>query len=120
MIDGDEAETGGDVPFARNYDFFKHLTGIALVSIGGVLAFADKPGMAEGRTPTKIMIVLGALGISAVTSLLMAGMLTGLEVKPVTRERVRRRIAAGGAVAVCFLAVGLGAFVQTYLGVMLT
>lgn len=118
MIDEGEAqERTGEVPFARTYDYFKHMTGIALISIGGVFAFLDADG--SKLDPRRSIIVLAALGLSGVTSLLMASFLAGLEVKPVAHEKLVRRVRLGGFAATFFLAMGLGGFIQTFASAML-
>ena len=116
--DADAGARSGDAPFARTYDFYKHMTGIALISIGGVFAFltGDGPRLDMRR----VVVVLVALGVSGVTSLLLAAYLTGLEVNAVARATVVRRIRLGGLVAVLSLAIGLGSFIQTFASAMFT
>lgn len=111
MTDDDDAAEG-EVPFPRAYDYFKHMTGIALVSIGGVFAFLD--GSRAGSDRTQYIMVLGFLGLSGVTSLMMAGMLAGIETKPIPRAKLVRQVRLGQSAALFLLAVGLGIFIPTF------
>ena len=118
MTEEEAAPTEGDgLPFARPYDYFKHLTGVALLSIGGVLAFMDSgPIKFEAAQGT---IILAALGMAGVISLLMAGALASLEVRPVPHPKMSGRVRANLVAATFFLAVGLGAFVSNFASAVL-
>lgn len=111
MMD-DDSETGGEAPFPRAYDFFKHMTGVALVSIGGVFAFLDGGGTQMERK--QVISVLVFLGLSGVTSLLMATTLAAVEVKPTDRAKLATSIRYGQFAATFLLAVGLGNFVPAF------
>lgn len=116
MIDEDESEDAA-LPFSRAYDFFKHMTGITLVSIGGVFALTDN---STARLDTKsVVAVLAALGLSGVTCLLMTNTLATLEVKPEPVEKTARVVRIGLFTATFFLAVGLGAFVPSFASALL-
>lgn len=106
------AERGGELPFGRAYDYFKHLTGIALLSIGGIFAFMDGSGIAFDTR--RVIIILAALGTAGVISLLMAGALASIEVKPVVHAQMARQARYGLMAATFFLAIGLGSFIQTF------
>ncbi len=111
----DEDEASGDdlvVPFARSYDFFKHTTGISLVSLGGVFAFAD--GQGTDFDPRQIIVVLSFIGLAAVTSLLVASYLAGLEVTPYSRPKVVRIIRLAQAAVSGLLSGGVGAFMYNF------
>ncbi|NML05939.1 hypothetical protein [Sphingomonas sp. G-3-2-10] len=110
--EGDGPAKGSELPFARAYDYFKHLTGIALISIGGVFALLD--GAGAKLDVRRTFIVLAALGGSGVISLLMAGSLASIEVKPVAYEKTARQVRYGMIAATFFLAIGLGSFIQTF------
>jgi hypothetical protein len=111
VIDDDDA-VERELPFARSYDFFKHMTGITLVSIGGVFALMDN---SAARIDDKsVVTVLAALGLSGVTCLLMTNALVTLEVKPEDTAKMARKVRVGLIMATFFLAVGLGAFVPSF------
>lgn len=116
MIDEDDG-TGDDLPFARTYDFFKYMTGISLVSIGGIFAFID--GDTVKIDPRLAIVIIVFLVCAGVTSLLMAASLAGLEVKPTARAVLVRRVKLGSFVVVLFLSIGLGAFIQTFISAVL-
>ncbi len=111
MID-DGDEPGGDVPFSRSYDFFKHATGIALVSLGGVFAFADDRGTRfDGK---QLIVVLAFIGVAGIVSLLMASHLAGLEVSRHSRAKVARTIRIAQAAVSTLLSGGVGAFLYNF------
>ena len=116
MIDESEPEPHDALPFARTYDYFKYMTGIALVSIGGVFAFLDGEGVK--LDPKRAVIVIAFLGLAGVTSLLMAASLAGLETKPVPHDKLARRVQLGSTAVTSLLSVGLGAFIQTFISAM--
>ena len=101
-----------DVPFARSYDFFKHTTGISLVSLGGVFAFAD--GQGTEFDPKQLIVVLVFIGLAGATSLLVASYLASLEVKPHSRAEVARAIRIAQAAVSALLSGGVGAFMYNF------
>lgn len=117
MIEDEIAERRDELPFGRAYDYFKHLTGIALVSIGGVFAFMDGTGVKFDAR--RVIIILAAMGVAGVISLLMAGALVTIEVKPVAYAKVARQVRYGLIAATFFLAIGLGSFIQTFASAIL-
>lgn len=114
----DESETNeAAVPFGRAYDFFKHMMGITLISIGGVFALMDN---STAKLDTKsVVIVLAALGLAAVTCLLMTNALVTLEVKPEPHDKMARKVRIGLVMSTFFLAVGLGSFVPSFTSALL-
>jgi hypothetical protein len=118
MNEGDEAdEAVRHLPFQRSYDFFKYMTGLALVSLGGVFAFADGSGVEFERR--QLIVVLAFIGLAGLTSLLMASSLASLEVKPEADATVARRIRIAQVVVSFFLSGGLGAFMFNFTPVLL-
>jgi hypothetical protein len=118
IVAGDETdETVGHVPFQRSYDFFKHMIGIALVSLGGVYAFADGSGAQFDKR--QLIVVLAFIGLAGLTSLLMAMSLATLEVKPEPDAAVARRIRFAQLVVGFSLSGGLGAFMFNFTPVLL-
>ncbi|ODP36223.1 hypothetical protein [Sphingomonas turrisvirgatae] len=116
MIEDDDGDRG-EAPFARSYDFFKHMTGITLISIGGVFALMDN---SAAKLDTKsVVVVLAALGMSGVTCLLMTNALVTLEVKPEPHDKMARKVRVGLVMATFFLAVGLGSFVPSFTSALL-
>jgi hypothetical protein len=110
-------ERKDELPFGRAYDYFKHLTGISLVSIGAVFAFMD--GSGTTFDPRRVIIVLSAIGVAGVISLLMAGVLVSIEAKPVLYDKLALQVRYGLFAATFFLAIGLGSFIQTFASAIL-
>lgn len=115
MIDEDEPGRGAELPFARAYDYFKHMTGVSLISIGGVFALIDGPTKIER---VKLLAILAAIGLTGVISLYQASALASLESKPVPRARLAKQVQYSQLAAMIFLMVGLGAFVQSFTGAL--
>lgn len=116
MIDDDAGEDGLPVPFARSYDYFKYMTGIALLSLGGIFAFADGGGTQFEKR--QVVILVTFIGLAGVTSLLMAASLATLEVKPEPQVQVVRKIRIGQTIVSMSLSVGLGGFVFNFISAM--
>lgn len=107
----------GEAPFARSYDYFKHMTGVALVSLGGVFAFVDGGGLQFDR-PT-LIVVLAFIALAGITSFAMAGGLAGLEVKAEPRETTARRVRIAQIIVAFSLAGGLGGFIYNFTAALL-
>jgi hypothetical protein len=101
-----------EVPFPRSYDFFKHTTGVSLISLGGIFAFADSRS-AEFE-PTQIVIVLGFIGLAGVISVVMVSSLATLEIKPEPPAKVTRWIRYAQFCVSFLLAAGLGSFIFNF------
>ncbi|RYD99973.1 MAG: hypothetical protein EOP61_14205 [Sphingomonadales bacterium] len=110
MIDEDEpAPHQGE---ALLYDYFKHLTSLCLISLGGVLALADK---VQGRGAMLVIGALGVIGIAALLSFSGAGEIVEARCKgkPLARHLDWYRIASPA-----LLSIGLGMFLYIFLGTM--
>jgi hypothetical protein len=118
VIEESQDEHQDELGFARSYDYFKYMTGVALLSLGGVFAFADGEGTQFERS--QVIVLLAVIGIAGVTSLLMASALAGLEVKPEPYEQVVRRIRIGQTIVSMALSIGLGGFTYNFISVSLT
>ena len=116
MTDQNQPEPGSaELPFARAYDYFKHLTGVSLISIGGVFALIGGPTQIERR---KLLVILASIGIAGVISLYQSSALGSLESKPVPHEKLAKQVRYSQLAAMLFLMVGLGAFVQSFTGAL--
>jgi hypothetical protein len=104
-----------ELPFARAYDYFKHMTGVSLISIGGVFALIGGPTKIERA---KLLVILAAIGLTGVISLYQASALGTLESKPVPHAKLARQVRYSQFAAMLFLMVGLGAFVQSFTGAL--
>ncbi|MFD1786357.1 hypothetical protein ACFSC3_02110 [Sphingomonas floccifaciens] len=112
----DDGEGVGDAPFARSYDSFKHMTGIALLSLGGVFAFFDGDGMRFARG--QVIIILAFFMLALVTSVLMVGHLASLEVKPEPREKTARHIRGASIIVGVTMCGGLGGFTYNFMAAL--
>jgi len=117
MIEDDAEDGSHDAAFARSYDFFKHMTGVALVSLGGVFAFIGGGELQFNRRT--LVVVLVFIGLAGVTSFLTAGGLAALEVKPEPRARVVRRVRIAHGIVGVSLSIGLGAFIYNFTAALL-
>ncbi|WP_137861056.1 MULTISPECIES: hypothetical protein [unclassified Sphingomonas] len=115
--DSQPEHSGGDLPFARAYDFFKHMTGISLVSLGGVFAFVG--GGAIKVEPVKLYLALGFIGLGGVISLFHTTVLAALETRSVPREKLAKQVRYGQYAVTALLMAGVGAFVQSLAKVIL-
>lgn len=112
----DDSDVGGEAPFPRSYDSFKHMTGIALLSLGGVFAFADGDGMRFARG--QLIVILAFLMIALVASVLMVGHLASLEVKAEPRDKTVRTIRVASIIVGASLSGGLGGFTYNFIAAL--
>lgn len=98
--------------FPRSYDFFKHMTGVALISLGGVFALMQT--MSEAGDRRRGIAALAAICLSGAISLTMASALATLEVKPARLEKIAKQIRFGLIASSTLLGFGLGAVIQTF------
>ena len=99
--------------FARLYDFFKHLTGLVLVSIGGVLGLLK--GGDPAISPVAFGLVIGSLslaGVVAVTTLAQLASMgfTGGD----TATKLKRSALIAQNICVVCLLFGLGVFMGVF------
>jgi hypothetical protein len=110
MIDEDKGHQGiqGSDGDGYLYDYFKYLTSLALLTLGGVLTLSEKMEDTFSRYALTAVLVLvtlsGALSFSAVGEI-VRGKHTGTSYKNI--EAMRR-------VAPALLALGIGVFVYLF------
>ena len=119
MIDEDEPVSASDRdPLARVYDFFKFLTTLSLISIGGLF------GLINGHNGANIgkwmvLLAVGLLGLAAITSFAALTTITTAEMKvkaadpPLLKQLLMSQHIASG-----LLSVGVGAFLYAFLKVL--
>jgi hypothetical protein len=111
MIDHDEPGSA-DKLHQRAYDFFKHLTGVSLISLGGITGLLGEQGPEVPKA--KLIMLMTCIGLAGAVSLFTAASIVGTvdlgERSPISTKSVRRAV----QVAVWSLAVGLGAAIQTF------
>jgi hypothetical protein len=81
-----------------------------------VFAFADGGGMQF--KPAQIIVILTFIATAGITSVIMAGSLATLEVKPEPRDQVARRIRRAQMIVGCSLFGGLGGFTYNFISAM--
>lgn len=111
----DGAPAAADDPFARVYDYFKHLTTVSLIAIGGVLGLLSGDGPV--LKPIAIVIVVGTLGFAGFLAMMMMASLSALGFKtPEEVARIRRVVLAIQGAATFLLMFGLGIFLGAFVG----
>lgn len=111
----DDEELPGELPHdARTllYDYFKHLTSLCLLSLGGVLALADK---VQGRGKTLLIGALIVIGLAALLSFTGAGELVGSRFKG---KPLNKHVNYYLAMSPILLSMGLGVFVYLFIGTL--
>ncbi|MBK9471878.1 MAG: hypothetical protein IPO18_06295 [bacterium] len=96
----------------RAYDFFKHLTGVSLVSLGGIM------GLLGGQGPevpkVKLIMLLACIGLSGAVSLFTAATMVSSSDPDKGKQMSSRSVHLSLGVAVWSLCLGLGAAIQTF------
>jgi hypothetical protein len=108
------AQSPSDEAFTRSYDFFKHLTGICLVSIGGVLSLLQQ--QASEHRATAVIAVIVSLILAGLLSMIMVSSIAVLGYKgPEVAAKLRKAIPVIQGLIVLLLLFGLGVFVGTFM-----
>ena len=107
MDEEDEVPGAGDGETLL-YDFFKHLTSLSLLSLGGVLALSDK---LSGRAATLLIGALGIIGVALIFSFTGSSQIVEARFKgrPLHKSIEICRIAAP-----ILLSLGLGMFLYLF------
>jgi hypothetical protein len=108
MSDIDEETTLDSGGEALLYDYFKHLTSLCILSLGGVLALVPN---AKGVKPVAIILVLVVLGL--------AGMLSFSGTSEIVRARflgkpLQKSVNYCRIAAPVLLSIGVGMFVYLF------
>ncbi len=116
MIDSADADHP-DTLHQRAYDFFKHLTGVSLVSLGGIM------GLLGGQGPevpkSKLIVLMCFIGVSGAVSLFTAATIVTTSDLGEGKRISTRAVRLSMSVAVWSLTLGLGAAIQTFSTVLL-
>ena len=94
----------------RLFDFFKHMTTLCLLTLGGVLSIGSQVGVA--MKPVSMAVVVGALAAGGIGA--YSGMVEIVEAEQ-RRERRPKRIAFYRALSTLGFGLGTGAFLSTFL-----
>ncbi|WP_010542600.1 hypothetical protein [Sphingomonas elodea] len=90
------------------YDYFKHLTGLCLFSLGGVAALTDK---VAGRSLVLLIITFLVIGLAGLISFTATGSIVDSRAKG---KPIRRDITYCRHAAPLMLSVGLGMFLYLF------
>lgn len=90
------------------YDYFKHLTGLCLFSLGGVAALTDK---LAGRSLVLLVLTLLVIGLAGLVSFTATGSIVDSRSKG---KPIRRDISYCRHAAPLMLSVGLGMFLYLF------
>lgn len=118
MIEPSDEESpapgGDDAAYSRMYDFFKYLTGIALVSIGGVLGLLQGGG--PNIRPFAIVGVVCTLGLGGLIAMSMASSMASAPLKgPESVAKLRKSVRGAQTLAILLVTFGLGVFIGAFL-----
>jgi hypothetical protein len=91
------------------YDFFKHLTSLALLSLGGMLALAEKARGTESFT--MLIAVMATVALAAICSFTGAGEIVASRFRPNSKER---HIGFYRVAAPALLSIGVGGFLYMF------
>jgi hypothetical protein len=95
------------------YDFLKHITSLALVSIGGILALLQ----ASGQKPDSgALLSIALIGGAAVLGTIVLAGFTVAEVTGKITETAPKGLARSLQLVAGLLLMGLGIFVGAYVG----
>jgi hypothetical protein len=88
------------------YDYFKHLTTLSLVALGGVLSISTS---IPGISPKSIIVIVVLLGIAGAVSLAALDVIVN---ERIYNRPIPRYIRYLRMVSVCFFGVGIGYFIS--------
>ncbi len=116
MVEDEQAESL-DNPYPRAYDFFKHLTGVSLISLGGII------GLLGGQGPdvpkAKLIVLMGFIGVSGAVSLFTAATIVSASDLGDRKQVSTKSVRLSMGIAVWSLALGLGAAIQAFATVLM-
>lgn len=104
----DEAVAAGAEGTALLYDYFKHLTSLCVLSLGGVLALIPN---AKGLKPGLIFAVLAVLGLAALIS--FAGTSEIVRAR-FLKSPLQKTVNSCRVAAPVLLSIGVGMFVYLF------
>jgi hypothetical protein len=112
----DDKPLGGDTPYPALYDYFKHLTTVSLIAIGGVLGLLQGDGPRLGAPV--VIVIMALLAAAGTIAMIMLAMLSTLSLRhdSSTPEQLAKRLLAAQGAATLALMIGLGLFVGAFLG----
>lgn len=102
-------------PDARIYDYFKHLTTVSLIAIGGVLGLVQGAVKLPGPAILATICVLAAAGAISMTGL---NIIASAELRDGVTQIQRARLRRIQPLANTLLMLGLGIFLGVFLRVL--
>ena len=115
MIDNDQThdvQTGEQA--AVLYDWFKHLTSLSLLTLGGVLSLSQSDAAADIKKAT-LVLVLFFLSLAGMASFSGAAMVVESRTKATPLSRWVKPV---GGIAATSLSMGIGAFLFVFVKVI--
>jgi hypothetical protein len=102
-----------DTSYSRVYDYFKHLTTVSLISIGGVLGLLT--GNVDGISAQVVIPVIVMLGIAGFLSIMtMCGISAMVMLRRPHEAKTAKQLLVLQYAATFFLIIGLGWFVGAF------
>ena len=114
MIEDDTPPGVDDQGLALLYDWFKHMTTLSLLTIGGVLSLVQGDQGAGIKKPL-LIVVLVFVGISGLLSFSGAAQVVGVRADGTPLPKHFKHVRGVAAMA---LSIGVGAFTYIFLGTL--
>jgi hypothetical protein len=108
------AEPGDSL--ARVYDYFKHLTTVSLITIGGIFGLIQGDG--PKLKPVLALLILGVIGLAGGISMLCTSVVTAIELRGAVTDKMRRDLARIQLFVTSLLMFGIGIFVSAFSSIL--
>ena len=109
----DDGQVVDDATYSRTYDYFKHLTTVSLVSIGGVLGLLT--GKVGGISSRAIILVIVMLGLAGFLSIMNMFTISVMATRGRSRgDKTVRQLLISQYAATFSLVLGLGIFLGVF------
>ena len=116
MSDDEIVVIGTGESLARVYDYFKHLTTVSLIAIGGIFGLVQGDG--PKIKPVLALIILGVIGLSGGFSMICTSIITTAELRGTVTDKLRRGLATTQWLVTSLFMFGIGIFVSAFSSIL--